>query len=186
MLSKKKIPESQGKQTLCHLCCIGAMGGCCLCPIFSCMNIEDQRLLFIITGCWTCYFQFNPFRTAVSFWGQLGTNDLEFEWCVPQNGTGVLKGLKYSINCGMSQHLQWKQENCNVKCSEMANHPRPAHPSDTSHPQPGDLSRNVRMRPTASDRNSCTVYIKPTADAATTVYVCQYKQYTLYGRGGKS
>ena len=28
----------------------------------------------------------NPFRTAVSFWGQLGTNDLEFDWCVPKTG----------------------------------------------------------------------------------------------------
>ena len=28
----------------------------------------------------------NPFRTAVSFWGQLGTNYLEFEWFVPKTG----------------------------------------------------------------------------------------------------
>ena len=38
----------------------------------------------------------NPFRTAVSFWGQLGEKYLEFEWIVPQNGTGVLKGLSHS------------------------------------------------------------------------------------------
>ena len=29
---------------------------------------------------------FNPFRTAVSFWGQLGTNYLEFECLVPKTG----------------------------------------------------------------------------------------------------
>ena len=28
----------------------------------------------------------NPFRTAVSFWGQFGTNYLEFDWCVPKTG----------------------------------------------------------------------------------------------------
>ena len=28
----------------------------------------------------------NPFRTAVSFWGQLGTNYLEFECFVPKTG----------------------------------------------------------------------------------------------------
>ena len=28
----------------------------------------------------------NPFRTAVSFWGQLGANYLEFEWLVPKTG----------------------------------------------------------------------------------------------------
>ena len=28
----------------------------------------------------------NPFRTAVSFWGQLGTNYLEFECLVPKTG----------------------------------------------------------------------------------------------------
>ena len=29
---------------------------------------------------------FNPFRTAVSFWGQLETNYLGFEWLVPKTG----------------------------------------------------------------------------------------------------
>ena len=28
----------------------------------------------------------NPFRTAVSFWGQLGTNSMEFECLVPKTG----------------------------------------------------------------------------------------------------
>ena len=28
----------------------------------------------------------NPFRTAVLFWGQFGTNYLEFDWCVPETG----------------------------------------------------------------------------------------------------
>ena len=28
----------------------------------------------------------NPFRTAVSFWGKLGTNYLEFECLVPKTG----------------------------------------------------------------------------------------------------
>ena len=28
----------------------------------------------------------NPFRTAVSFWGQLGNKYLEFEWIVPKTG----------------------------------------------------------------------------------------------------
>ena len=28
----------------------------------------------------------NPFRTAVSFWGQFGTNCLEFDWCAPKTG----------------------------------------------------------------------------------------------------
>ena len=36
----------------------------------------------------------NPFRTAVSFWGQLGTYYSEFEWFVPTTGTAVLKGLR--------------------------------------------------------------------------------------------
>ena len=36
----------------------------------------------------------NPFRTAVSFWGQFGTNYLGIWLVCPQNGTGVLKGLK--------------------------------------------------------------------------------------------
>ena len=36
--------------------------------------------------------RFNPFRTAVSFWGQLGGKRLGV--VCPQNGTGVLKGLK--------------------------------------------------------------------------------------------
>ena len=30
--------------------------------------------------------QLNPFRTAVSFWGQLGANYLELEWFVPKTG----------------------------------------------------------------------------------------------------
>ena len=34
----------------------------------------------------------NPFRTAVSCWGQLGTNYLVFEWNVPQTGLEFLKG----------------------------------------------------------------------------------------------
>ena len=29
---------------------------------------------------------YNPFRTAVSFWGQFGTNYLGFDWCVPKTG----------------------------------------------------------------------------------------------------
>ena len=28
----------------------------------------------------------NPFRTAVSLWGQLGKKYLEFEWIVPKTG----------------------------------------------------------------------------------------------------
>ena len=28
----------------------------------------------------------NPFRTAVSFRGQLGANNLEFEWFAPKTG----------------------------------------------------------------------------------------------------
>ena len=28
----------------------------------------------------------NPFRTAVPFWGQLGTNNLELDWFVPSTG----------------------------------------------------------------------------------------------------
>ena len=28
----------------------------------------------------------NPFRAAVSFWGQFGTNYLEFDWRVPRTG----------------------------------------------------------------------------------------------------
>ena len=34
----------------------------------------------------------NPFRTAVSFCGQLETNDLEFDWCVPKTGLELYKG----------------------------------------------------------------------------------------------
>ena len=33
---------------------------------------------------------FNPFRTAVPFWG---ATYLEFDWFVPKTGTAVLKGL---------------------------------------------------------------------------------------------
>ena len=36
--------------------------------------------------CITFTFQLNPFRAAVSFWGQLGENYLEFEWIVPKTG----------------------------------------------------------------------------------------------------
>ena len=53
--------------------------------------------VFTSSGVFFLFFFFNPFRTAVSFWGQLGTNYLEFECLVPQNGTGVLKGLTRSF-----------------------------------------------------------------------------------------
>ena len=37
-------------------------------------------------------FTLNPFRTAVRFWGQLGTKYLEFEWFAPKTGLQFLKG----------------------------------------------------------------------------------------------
>ena len=55
------------------------------------------------TVCWirnflsSCKLRFlNPFRTAVSFWGQLGANYLEVRVDCPQNRTGVLKGLTFT------------------------------------------------------------------------------------------
>ena len=43
----------------------------------------------------------NPFRTAVSFLGQLGTNYLEFEWLVPKTGLEFLRGqAKHSLFSG--------------------------------------------------------------------------------------
>ena len=35
---------------------------------------------------------YNPFKTAGSFWGQLGANCLKFEWCLPKTGLQFLKG----------------------------------------------------------------------------------------------
>ena len=35
---------------------------------------------------------FNPFRAAVSFWGQLGANYLEFDWLVPKTGLEFYRG----------------------------------------------------------------------------------------------
>ena len=43
--------------------------------------------------------QFKPFRTAVPCWG---TNYSKFEWFVPNNGTAVLKGLRFK-----SEILYW-------------------------------------------------------------------------------
>ena len=37
----------------------------------------------------------NPFGIAVPFSGQLRTDYLELDWCVPQNGAAVLKGLSH-------------------------------------------------------------------------------------------
>ena len=41
---------------------------------------------FIFSSIITFTFQLNPFRTVVSFWGQLGKKNSEFKWIVPKTG----------------------------------------------------------------------------------------------------
>ena len=64
-----------------------------------------DRVLTSQTGCGRFFgarvLSYSPFRTAVSFWGHLGTKHSEFEWFVPkcpQNGTAVLEGLTTAVN----------------------------------------------------------------------------------------
>ena len=61
--------------------------GAALVFLSSSTKVINMYLLYLRSN----NFKINPFRTAVLFRGQLGTNDLGFEWCGPKTG---LKGLR--------------------------------------------------------------------------------------------
>ena len=53
---------------------------------FGCRDVQHLACTFRLSSCLLAVNILDPFRTAVSFWGQFGTNYLEFDWCVPKTG----------------------------------------------------------------------------------------------------
>ena len=53
-----------------------------------------------VVSAWQQYRVINPFRTAVSFWGPLGTNYLKIEWFVPKMSPKWHWNSKYHYDGG--------------------------------------------------------------------------------------